>query len=207
MRMVAGLAVFISGAALFILEFMAVRLLAPAFGSDLFVWMSVISVFLVAISAGYYWSGNLADRRPSRRAMSAMLMAAGVVMAPFTWLARPVSEAIAGRFAALPAADASGATGVYLRMSAPFLASLLLFFLPTLFLAMVSPMAIKLETKSLGGVGRTIGYLYALSTVGGILGIQAVPFLILYVTVQGSLYWTAGVLVALGLYIALSARP
>ncbi|MGH8104162.1 MAG: hypothetical protein ACREJQ_06555, partial [bacterium] len=81
---------------------------------------------------------------------------------------------------------------------APFLASFILFFLPAMCITMVSPMAIKLETKSLGGVGRTIGFLYALSTIGGILGIQAVPFLILALTVTGSLYYTSAALFLLG---------
>src|SRR6185295_19750866 len=60
------LLVFVSGAVLMGLEIVGSRLLAPYFGNSVFVWGSLISLFLIALSAGYYLGGMLADRRPSR---------------------------------------------------------------------------------------------------------------------------------------------
>lgn len=53
---------FLSGAALMALEIAGSRLLAPYFGSSVFVWGSLISVFLAALSVGYYVGGHLCDR-------------------------------------------------------------------------------------------------------------------------------------------------
>ena len=44
------------------LEMMAFRILPPNFGSSLYVWGSIISVFLLALTLGYYFGGMAADR-------------------------------------------------------------------------------------------------------------------------------------------------
>jgi membrane protein implicated in regulation of membrane protease activity len=51
------LIVFVSGAVLMGLEIAGSRVLAPHFGSSIFVWGSLISVVMAALSAGYYWGG------------------------------------------------------------------------------------------------------------------------------------------------------
>ncbi len=57
--------VFISGAVLMSLEIVGSRVLAPYFGSSIFVWGSLISVVMAALSIGYYWGGWLSAREPS----------------------------------------------------------------------------------------------------------------------------------------------
>ena len=51
------------------LEMMAFRILPPNFGSSLYVWGSIISVFLTALTLGYYFGGVIADRRPRLAAL------------------------------------------------------------------------------------------------------------------------------------------
>ena len=58
--------VFISGGVLMALEIVGSRVLAPYFGSSIFVWGSLISVVMAALSLGYYWGGWLSAREPSR---------------------------------------------------------------------------------------------------------------------------------------------
>ncbi len=60
-----GVAVFLSGAVLLGLEITASRVLAPTFGSSLFVWGSLIGVVLAGLAVGYWAGGTLADRWPS----------------------------------------------------------------------------------------------------------------------------------------------
>ena len=60
-----GVAVFLSGAVLLGLEITASRVLAPTFGSSLYVWGSLIGVVLGGLALGYWLGGMLADRRPS----------------------------------------------------------------------------------------------------------------------------------------------
>ena len=57
--------VFVSGAVLMALEIVGSRVLAPYFGSSIFVWGSLISVVMTALSIGYYWGGWLSAREPS----------------------------------------------------------------------------------------------------------------------------------------------
>ena len=65
--------VFWAGAVLMGLEIAGSRVLAPHFGNSVFVWGSLISVFLIALSLGYYLGGRMADRRPSRMVLNSHL--------------------------------------------------------------------------------------------------------------------------------------
>ena len=58
------LLVLTSGAVLMGLEIVGSRILAPYFGNSVFVWGSLISLFLIALSVGYYIGGGLSDRYP-----------------------------------------------------------------------------------------------------------------------------------------------
>jgi hypothetical protein len=66
--------VFICGAIVMSFEILGSRVLAPNFGSSVFVWGSLISVFLAGLSAGYYLGGRLADIDPSSRRLSLILI-------------------------------------------------------------------------------------------------------------------------------------
>ena len=57
--------IFLTGAAVLIVEVVATRILAPYFGNTIFTFSSVIGVILAALSCGYYWGGILADRKPT----------------------------------------------------------------------------------------------------------------------------------------------
>ena len=50
--------VFTAGGVLMGLEIAGSRVLAPHFGNSVFVWGSLISVFLIALSLGYYIGGR-----------------------------------------------------------------------------------------------------------------------------------------------------
>jgi predicted membrane-bound spermidine synthase len=66
------LLVFSAGAALMALEIAGSRVLAPSFGNSVFVWGSLISVFLIALSLGYFLGGLLADRHPSQALLNSI---------------------------------------------------------------------------------------------------------------------------------------
>ena len=69
-----SLVVFTCGAVVMSFEILGSRVLAPNFGSSVFVWGSLISVFLAGLSAGYYFGGRLADINPSSRKLGIMII-------------------------------------------------------------------------------------------------------------------------------------
>ncbi|KAF5058008.1 hypothetical protein DSECCO2_350880 [anaerobic digester metagenome] len=153
---------FLSGGVLLGLEIVASRILAPYFGNSVYVWGSLISVFLLALSIGYWLGGVLADRRPSLGTLALILATAAVFILVLPLVYLPV-----GRFIS--------ELDLEFRFSV-LLISVLFFLVPSVLMGMVSPFAIKLSATALEEIGRTSGRVYAISTLGSISGALAVSF-------------------------------
>ncbi|MDR7523626.1 MAG: fused MFS/spermidine synthase [Armatimonadota bacterium] len=192
--MVLRIVVFGSGAVLMGLEIVGSRVIAPFFGSSVFVWGALISIFLGALSLGYYLGGTAADRWPRSGVLAALLSAAGVAIIALNVASRPVLLAF-------------DAWDLGPRLS-PLLSSIVLFAVPSVLMGMTSPFAIKLVAQDLATVGATAGVLYALSTAGSIFGTIATAFfLIPALGVRAILLLLGGTLLALaGLLVAGTGR-
>jgi spermidine synthase len=178
------LVVFGSGAVLMGLEIVGSRVIAPFFGSSVFVWGGLISIFLAALSLGYYLGGTMADRWPSATLLASLLALAGATILLLPVVARPVLL----RFDAWDLGP---------RLN-PLLASVTLFALPSILMGTTSPFAIKLVARDLATVGTSAGVLYALSTAGSIAGtIGTAFFLVPTLGVRAILYLLGLTLVAL----------
>jgi spermidine synthase len=153
--------VFVCGGALMALEMVAARVLAPALGNSIFVWGSVISSVMVALSLGYWLGGHLADRFGASKTLAPVIAAGGLL----TCLAPVVANV------ALPwAADLGPRAG-------SLAASALIFFAPSLFMAMVTPLGLRLAaSKGMAHIGRSAGSLSSISTAGSIVGTLATSF-------------------------------
>lgn len=57
------LTVFITGATVLMLEILGTRIIAPYFGSSLYVWSSLISVTILSLAIGYFLGGWVADKK------------------------------------------------------------------------------------------------------------------------------------------------
>ena len=156
---------FTSGAVLLGLEIAASRVLAPFFGNSLFVWGALIGVVLAGLSIGYWAGGALGDRFPDPRLLLGV-MALGALLV----LAVPVVDDRVLR--AVASLDAGP------RLS-PLLSATLLFGLPSVVFASVSPIAVRLSARSVTSVGRTSGRLFAISTAGSIAGTFATAFVLI----------------------------
>ena len=153
---------FLSGGVLLGLEIVASRILAPYFGNSVYVWGSLISVFLLALSIGYWLGGGLADRRPSLVVLAKILASAAVCILVLPLVYLPVGRYVAD-------------LGFEFRFSV-LLISVVFFLVPSVLMGMVSPFVIKLSATGLDEIGRTAGRVYAVSTLGSISGAIAVSF-------------------------------
>src|SRR3989338_5012040 len=85
-KFILPLVVFITGAAVLVIEVVAVRVLSPYFGNTIFTVSSVISVILAALSVGYYVGGRMADKHPSLRWFFGIILVSGLVLLLFHFI-------------------------------------------------------------------------------------------------------------------------
>jgi len=155
--------VFVTGAIVLIIEVIAVRILAPYFGNTLFSISSVLSVVLLALSAGYWHGGKLADKMPERKLFYTIIAASGFLLLVIETIRDPLLEQASQNL--------SLTTG-------PLISSILLFIGPAFLLGMLSPLAIKIRSveKPKIGIGTVTGSIFFWSTLGSISGSLAAGF-------------------------------
>jgi spermidine synthase len=155
--------VFICGGAVLAIEILGTRIIGPFYGVSIFLWSSLISVTLVGLSVGYVIGGRLSDKIKNYNMLALIIAVSGVFI-----LLIPILRNLV-----IKIAEQSG-----LRASV-LLSSFILFFPPLALLGMVSPYAIKLRTQSLDNVGKSSGYLYAVSTIGSVLAALLTGFILI----------------------------
>ena len=163
---------FVAGFTTLGVELSAARLLDPWFGNSLIGWASLIGLILLYLAVGYWLGGLIADRSPRLITLLRLagLGALGVGLTPV--IARPVlqlaSQGLAGFDAGLLAGSMAGVLAI--------------FAVPVTLLGCVSPFAVRLAIRDVRGSGEAAGHLYAISTIGSILG-SFLPVLLLIPTV------------------------
>jgi predicted membrane-bound spermidine synthase len=154
------LLVFVAGACSLAVELSASRLLAPYFGTSLFVWANLIGLILLYLTIGYYLGGRLADRYPRPAVLYLLTIIASLLIGLIPFISRPILFWSLSAFATYSVSVFYGS----------LVSVILLFALPVILLGCVSPFAIRLSVKQVVKSGRTAGQLYAISTAGSILG-------------------------------------
>ncbi|NDJ59758.1 MAG: spermine synthase [Chloroflexi bacterium] len=153
-------AVFTSGMTTLAVELTASRLLGSVFGTSNLVWANVIGLMLLYLTVGYFIGGRWADRSPYRTTFYRILVWAAFLSALIPLAARPVLSAAAN---AVYDVDAGLAIG-------SFASVLVLFAIPVTLLGTVSPFAIRLAVTDIAAAGKTAGRIYAISTLGSLIG-------------------------------------
>ncbi|HET8814333.1 MAG TPA: fused MFS/spermidine synthase [Solirubrobacterales bacterium] len=152
--------VFVVGASSLGVEIAAARLLAPYFGASTIVWANTIGVVLVALSAGYWFGGRYADRHPHLRGLCLLVLAAAVLIAAVPFAARPFLGFSVDAFDTVSVGGFAGSLfGV-----------LVLVAVPVTLLGAAAPWAVRLAVGGVEESGQVVGRLYAISTVGSLLG-------------------------------------
>jgi hypothetical protein len=146
---------FVSGFIIMSIELLGGRILAPYFGSSIFVWGSIITVFMLSLSLGYLIGGKLSLRNPSLKLHGSFFMLAAFLLIPLILFGNQIMEAL------------------FLVIEDPrygsLIVSMLLFFLPTAVLGMIAPYSVRLLVIDSNHSGHVAGTLYFVSTMGSAL--------------------------------------
>lgn len=186
--------VFICGAVVMILELVGSRILAPYVGTSIIVWTSLIGIILGSLSLGYWWGGRIADKKPDYKIFSMIIFISAVSIGMITLLKSMVLDFLQNNIA-----------DIHINAT---IATLILFALPSMLLGMITPYAVRLKIKDLDSSGKTVGNLYAISTIGSIAGtFLAGFFLIAYFGSSNILLVLSIVLVLTSLLACFKSAP
>ena len=194
------LLVFVVGTSTLGAEIAAARLMAPFFGDSTIVWANTIAIVLVALSIGYWFGGRLADRHPHLRGLCLLVLAASLILGLVPIVANPFLSLSVDAFDSVSIGTFAGSLFGVLALVA----------IPVLMLGAVSPWAIRLKLHAVEDSGEVAGRMYAISTVGSLVGtFLAALLLIPLVGTQRTFLVFAlalALVAALGLGAALAAR-
>ncbi len=160
---------FICGMAVMAVELSASRLMAPYYGSSMITWTVLIGLVMIALSLGNFLGGRLADRPGTEDSLFLMIWVASVWIALIPLVGRFL---ITGSFFLLALVFPDS-----LLVAGTVFSCLTIFGVPCLLLGAATPCLIKLCLPDLDRTGRVAGELYALSTVGSIVGTFVPTFL------------------------------
>ncbi|MCZ6460122.1 MAG: fused MFS/spermidine synthase [Gammaproteobacteria bacterium] len=153
---------FVGGFVIMSLELLGGRVLAPYFGSSIYVWGSIITVFMLSLSLGYLFGGRMSLREPSLKRFGTIFVAAAVFLYPLVYFSETLM------------------VWIFQMIEDPrygsLLASGVLFIAPTIILGMISPYSVRLLVESAHEAGQVAGKLYFVSTMGSALGTLATSF-------------------------------
>src|SRR3712207_4499552 len=155
-----GVVVFVVGISTLGAEIAAARLLAPYFGASTIVWANTIGIVLVALSIGYWYGGRVADRDPTLQGLLRIVLLGAALLAAVPFVADPFLEVAVDALDEISAGAFAGS----------LIAVLALVAVPVLVLGMVAPYAIRLAVQRVDEAGQIAGRLYAISTIGSLLG-------------------------------------
>lgn len=155
-------AAFLNGFVIMTIELLGGRVLSPYFGTSVYVWGSIITIFMLSLSLGYLWGGRLSSRNPRHGMFAAFFVLSALLSLPIIFFAEWTM------------------TQVFMSVEDPrygsLIAAILLYFLPICFMGMVSPYSIRLLVSSEEHSGRMAGLLYFVSTLGSALGTLLTSF-------------------------------
>jgi hypothetical protein len=161
-RTVINVLAFGGGFVIMSLELLGGRVLAPYFGSSIYVWGSIITIFMLSLALGYLIGGRISVHNPSLQRFALLFAVGAVLTYPLVLygeaLMRIVFEHIEDpRYGSL-------------------VAGAMLFMLPTIVLGMISPYSVRLMVTETDRSGHVAGTLYFVSTLGSALGTLATSF-------------------------------
>lgn len=144
---------FLEGGSVMAVELSGAKMMAPFFGTSLYVWSAVMATTLGGLAAGYFLGGRLSAKENPVTWMLRILFLAGLTTMWMPILAHATMSSI---------------------FDLPFLTAIILsciiFILPpVLLMGAFSPLVIASLNRQGNDAGKTSGTVFAVSTCGGIL--------------------------------------
>ena len=153
----------LEGATVMAVELLSARMIAPYFGSSLYVWGTVIGFTLLALALGYFAGGVIADKYSGPNTLLWVLLTASVLL-----MLMHVSAPL------LTIAFANVSSGL-----AVVLVSMILIVPPLLFMGMVPTFLIRKVSTSPHTAGINTGLVYTVSSASGIVALPVFGFFII----------------------------
>ncbi|PYK64452.1 MAG: hypothetical protein DME50_13490, partial [Verrucomicrobia bacterium] len=153
----------LEGATVMAVELLAARMIAPYFGSSLYVWATVIGFTLLALAIGYFAGGVIADKYGGPDTLLWVLLTASIFL-----MLMPVSSQW------LTIAFVNITPG-----AAVILVSLILILPPLLFLGMIPTFLIRKLSARADSAGSNAGVVYTISSASGIVALPVFGFLVI----------------------------
>jgi spermidine synthase len=163
------LLVFVVGSASLGAEIAAARLMAPFFGASTIIWANTIGVVLVSLSIGYWLGGRFADSHPHRRGLCMLVLIAAAALGLVPFAADPFLDVSVDALDEVSAGAFIGSLAAVSILVAP----------PVILLGAASPYAIRLAVARVEESGTVVGRMYAISTIGSLLGTFASALLLI----------------------------
>ena len=143
----------IEGGAVMAVELLGAKLIAPSYGASLYVWATTLAVTMGGLTTGYLLGGVISEKYPHKLILHYIILASAIFVSimPFT---------------------SSIIMSATLEMNIKLgivISSLCFVFPPLLCFGMVSPLIIRLISREVNEVGNSVGTIYSISTLGGIL--------------------------------------
>lgn len=154
---------FFEGAMVIVVELLGTKTIIPVLGNSLIIWTAIISVTIGFLCLGYYLGGILSKRDKAISYLSKSLSLAAIFIALIPILSLKYLDSFLGNSLIISS----------------LLTSLFLIGPPVLLLAISSPLIIQLLTEKTLNSGKSAGYTYAISTLGGILSTLIIGYYLL----------------------------
>ncbi len=176
---------FCAGFSIMCFELLGGRMLAPYFGSSVYVWGSIITVFMLALSLGYLIGGRYSLYNPNLNKFAGIFILASLSLIPMILFSESIFEF------------------VFARIEDPrygsLVASSFVFLIPSVLMGMIAPYSVRILTVSADSSGQTAGFLYFVSTLGSAIGtIMTSFYFVLWMEVDQILWLTFGILFSAG---------
>jgi spermidine synthase len=171
-------------------EIVAGRLAARHIGSSLYTWTAVIGVIIGGITLGYYIGGRLADSFSARKTIGWLLAASSGAC-----IAAIILNNLVGEWTFLWSMEMARRVLCHIAI---------VFFVPSMLIGAISPVAVKVALESDRHSGQTVGRMYAIGAAGSILGTFLAGFWLIGTIGTVNTLWTTAFIL---LVIAVIYQP